>query len=78
MGIETINLESRTVFWKEDLGLDVQTYVDIERAAKIFDEEIGDWLTANCKGAYNAWSKGVWFAEPKDAALFKLFFSGKF
>lgn len=82
-GVVVVELTSATVFWQE-LGIMTQDRMrvghdaEIDRAAKIFDEDIGPWLEGNCKHHFNAYEKGVWFSDQAEAALFKLMFSGRY
>jgi len=74
--VTVVTLSSCSVFWAE-LGY-VENAVNHAKAAALFDDEIGPWLIANCKGAYNPYGKGVWFSDQQDAALFKMMFHGRF
>lgn len=74
-----ITLPSVTVFW-EDLGLPPRSQMssaDDRFMMRFWDDNLGPWLEQNAKGHVNPWEKGVWFADGKDAMLFKLTWAGQ-
>lgn len=72
-----IQLKSVTVFW-QDIGLP-KNPSELEKVllGVWWDDEIEPWMKAAIKGDCNPHEKGVWFADPHDAALFKLRFDGQ-
>lgn len=72
-----IQLKSVTVFWT-DLGLPKRlTCLQQDRLAEWWDDEVDPWITVAIKGDCNPHDTGVWFAEPRDAALFITRFWGE-
>jgi hypothetical protein len=71
-----IQLRSVTVFW-EDINLPKRPS-DHQRArlAVWWDDTVEPWLLQSIKGHVNPHLDGVWFADPHDAAKFKIKFSG--
>lgn len=70
-------MRSLTVFWK-DLGYGgpaeiTLNYLPLERW---WDEDVEPWMRFAIKNDWNAHGSGVWFAEPRDAALFLTRFYG--
>jgi hypothetical protein len=70
-----ICLSSCTVFWA-DLGAD-STQMTKLRSDRVrfdrFSDRILQWLGANITGPWTPHYDGVWFLDPKDACLFKMF-----
>ena len=72
-----IQLRSVTIFWP-DIGLPrLLSGTQKVRLAVWWDEEVGPWMKVAIKGDCNPHETGVWFADPHDAALFKLRFHGQ-
>jgi hypothetical protein len=70
-------LRSVTIFWTQ-LGMVKNT--DLSRHDKLavwWDEEVQPWINVAIKGHYNPHTDGVWFAEPRDAALFLTRWNGQ-
>ena len=68
------------IYWK-DLGCQISkiSYSTeiVERYADWWDADVQPWLDQNIKHDYNPSQEGVWFADPNDAMLFKLVWSGQ-
>lgn len=75
-----LELTSVTIFWDDLL---VPTYYNrteyaSELLAKFWDDEVEPWLKLHIKCDYNAHEAGIWFADRRDAILFKLAWGGQF
>lgn len=65
-----INLQSVTIFWE-----DIAQISPMPRTELV--DTINHWLSENTNGSYSLHQAGVWFANPQDAMLFKLTWSGR-
>ena len=74
--MEVVYLKSVTIFW-HDIGLP-QKPGELEKIllGVWWDDVVEPWLKIAIKGHCNPHENGVWFANPRDAALFKLRFTG--
>lgn len=73
-----LQLGSRTVFW-EDIGLPPRIRMGPtleDRLSKVWDAEVQPWLLEHTKQDWNAHEAGVWFADHRDAIMFKLRWAG--
>lgn len=73
-----LQMPSRTVFW-EDLGLPRRMMMGdkmVDRLAKVWDEEVQPWIVDHINNDWNAHEAGVWFADCRDAVMFKLRWAG--
>ena len=77
-----ITLPSCTVFWCADLGMSPSMLNELrrdQRRATQVADEIKEWLVNNIATTdWDLWAEGVWFLDQKDAALFKMFWAGRF
>lgn len=75
-----IELGSVTVFWDKDLGMTKKlrdAAASNARLGQRIADSVEEWLSGNAKGPFRIYDQGVWFLDKKDAALFKLFWNGK-
>lgn len=76
--VRTLQMPSRTIFW-QDLGLPKRSMMGNkmeDRLAKVWDEFVQPWILENVSHRWNAHEAGVWFADSRDAVLFKLVWAG--
>lgn len=70
-----VQLNSVTIFWK-DLGYSGKTEA-LGVLGDWWEDEVEPWLAViNIRGDVNPHASGVWFSEPRDAALFLTRFYG--
>jgi hypothetical protein len=70
-----VQLRSVTIFW-EDIGLPrLLSEPQKNMLAVWWDDEVDPWMKTAINHDCHPHETGVWFADPRDAALFKLRFS---
>lgn len=77
--MQVITLPGITLFW-QDLGLPGRSKMTLEDdkwMAGFWDEHLAPWIEANVRDDCNPWENGIWFANPREAMLFKLTWSGQ-
>lgn len=77
-GVETITLDSCTVFWEDIMSARVLADLrrDDRKGNRVMDD-FKQWLDENAEGDWRDWEKGIWFARSIDAVHFKLAWAGE-